>query len=602
MGAAKVTLREQDKSTRVPGFDGVYGGIVIPAVKGPIDAPFLVTSDTQLLDKFTPDAKVEASHNLAFYSALEFLKKSKKLWVVRAHLTALYGGYSFIRDTGSASNAILGAGEADPTAHSFGVDDLFLLHGKNPGVWNNKLKVKVTTKKDSVDIKTGAPNVTIASGVATMTVAQAQNVNVGALVTYDTTKKAYVYSKTSSTVFVLKTLAGAAPANEVSPVLVDSINESLPEYAAQFKIQVYWDTDEVNAVETWNCSRVQGAKDGFGQSIYLEDVLVASEYIGAVDNVALSDLAIPREATSIVTFGAGTDGGTVTDTEMGIAADMLANKTAYPLLVFMDGAWATATYHVKLQTIAEARQDCVAICSIPYADENNSAYISAITTYRNTTLNMNSSYATLNTPHVQIADDYNNRKLYIGPDGFIAGAISETGANFELWYPAAGPRRGKVVALDLKRRYSEGELDSLADLGVNPIRWKAGRGMHIWAHKTQSTRPTALDRLNVRLLLIYIEPPIMEFLEDFLFELNDDATRSLVKAGIDEYMLDIQSRRGVYDFRTVCDDTNNSSVDIDNYKMNVWLFVKPIKGVEFIPFTVVITTTGASFTTVAESL
>lgn len=601
-GAAKVILREQDLSSRVPGFEGVYGGIVIPAIKGDTTQPTLVTSDTQLLDLYTAEAKVEASDHLAFYSALQFLKKSKKLWVVRAHSAALYGGYTFIQDTGSGSNAVLSSGQADPTAYSFNADDLFLLHGKNPGVWNNKIKVKVFTKKDNTDIKTGTPNITIASGVGTMTVAQAQNVNVGALVTYDTNKKAYISAKTSSTVYTLKALDGTAPTDEVTPVTVDSINESLSEINAQFRIDVYWGDDENNAVESWNCSRVQGTKDGFGHSIYIEDVLDASAYIGAVDNVALSDLAIPREQTTIVTMGAGSDGGTVTDTEMGTAADMLNNKIAYPMLLFMDGAWASSTYHTKLINIAEARQDCVAILSIPYADENNASYISSITTYRNTTLNANSSYATLSSPHVQIADDYNNRKLYIGPDGFIAGAVSETGANFELWFPAAGPRRGRVNALDLKRRYTEGELDNLATIGVNPIRWKAGRGIHIWAHKTLSTRPTALDRLNVRLLLIFIEPPIMEFLEDFLFELNDEATRSLIKAGIDEYMLNIQSRRGVYDFKTVCDETNNSAVDIDNYRLNVWLFVKPVKGVEFIPFTVVITTTGASFTAVAESL
>jgi len=154
----------------------------------------------------------------------------------------------------------------------------------------------------------------------------------------------------------------------------------------------------------------------------------------------------------------------------------------------------------------------------------------------------------------------------------------------------------------VNRRFTKGEMDYLYDNGINPIRFYPGKGIVIWGQKTLSARPSALDRMNVRLMLIVIEPAIEAALEDFLFELNDEATRGLVKTMIDNYMEGIKGRRGVYDYYTVCDDSNNSADDIDNYRMNVWLFVKPTKAVEYIPFSVVITSTGMDFSLAQQSL
>lgn len=112
--------------------------------------------------------------------------------------------------------------------------------------------------------------------------------------------------------------------------------------------------------------------------------------------------------------------------------------------------------------------------------------------------------------------------------------------------------------------------------------------------KSLLARPSALDRINVRLLLITIEPAIAEFLEDFLFEFNDAPTRALVTSGINSYMENIRSRRGVYDYNVICDESNNTPEVIDANEMNVWLFVQPNKTAEFIKFKTIITRTGAT--------
>jgi phage tail sheath protein FI len=148
---------------------------------------------------------------------------------------------------------------------------------------------------------------------------------------------------------------------------------------------------------------------------------------------------------------------------------------------------------------------------------------------------------------------------------------------------------------DVLQRFTEGQMDSLYDNGINPIRFAPGRGIVLWGQKTLLSRPSSLDRMNVRFLLMIIEDANEEALRDFLFELNDEQTRSQIRSLIESYMESIQARRGVTDFEVVCDSTNNTPADIDNNRLNVWLYVKPIKSVEFIKFNVIITREGMEF-------
>jgi phage tail sheath protein FI len=104
------------------------------------------------------------------------------------------------------------------------------------------------------------------------------------------------------------------------------------------------------------------------------------------------------------------------------------------------------------------------------------------------------------------------------------------------------------------------------------------------------------------MLLIQIEPAIAYALEDFIFELNNAATRSMVRVIIDSYMKGIMAANGVLDYYIVCDDTNNTPSDIDNHILNVWLFVKPALSIEYIKFTTVITSTGLDFGLAAQAL
>jgi hypothetical protein len=347
------------------------------------------------------------------------------------------------------------------------------------------------------------------------------------------------------------------------------------------------------------CSRYKNKKDGYNNNVYVEDVLKASSYIRVIDNGAVDESIYPSNQDQILMLYGGDDGGQVTDSHMLVALDSLKNRRNIPITLLLDGGWSTPAYQKQgLLSIAAGRGDCFSILSMPVAKEKSSNYMDAIVNYRKNELNAASSWGGLYTPHLLIQDKYNNRQVYVPPDGYVAAAISETAANYELWYPPAGPRRGILKVLDTMRRYTEGEMDDCYDNDINPIDFYPGRGIRIWGQKTLQGRPSTLDRVNARLALIVIEPAIAAYLEDFLFEFNDAATRASVDSGIRSYMQNIKSRRGCYDFEVVCSEENNTPEDIDNLRMNVWVFVSLTKAAEFIRFTTIITRANASYSIV----
>lgn len=352
-------------------------------------------------------------------------------------------------------------------------------------------------------------------------------------------------------------------------------------------------------VESYLLSRIKGHKDGNGKNIYCEEAITASNYIRILDNVTLDEKLLPIDQSDFLKLTNGSIGNSVTDSDMLQALDAFKSRRNIFVTVLMDGGWTTPAYQKQgLIQLCENRKDCIALLNVPISYEQSSDYINQILKYRKEELNANTSYAGLYSSHLLIQDKYNNRQIYVPADGYVAAAISETALNYEIWYPPAGNRRGQLNVLDVTRRFSEGEQDILYDNGINPIDFYPGKGIRIWGQKTLLSRPSATDRMNVRLLLIVIEPAIAEFLEDFNFEFNDEITRIQVKSGINSYMENIKTRRGVYAYNVICDASNNTPAIIDANKMNVDLYVQPVKAAEFIQFRTIITPTGSTFTVV----
>jgi len=374
-----------------------------------------------------------------------------------------------------------------------------------------------------------------------------------------------------------------------------------------FVVNVYDKNDTNRPLESFVCSREINRRDGYGRNLFVDVVLQGSNYINSLSNTTIDETVLPEETVTrdvdgnivernFIKFVGGFDGNAVTPSDMIQAASLFENKNNYPLSIFLDGGYTEPSFQRKLVEICENRDDSMAVLSVPYELEVNPVtYITDIVEYRNVTLNVNSSFGALYTSHVLITDKYNDRQIFIAPDGFAAAAINLSASNYEIWYPPAGFKRGRIFVDDVHVKFTDADLDYLADNGINQIRFAPGKGIAIWGQLTLSIIPSAFDRINTRLLLNTLKPEITAFLEQFLFELNTGAVRQAIKSGITDYLVGIHSRDGVSDFKVVCDGTNNSETDEFNYTLNVDVYIQPIYSIEYINFTTVIKNNSVSF-------
>lgn len=214
---------------------------------------------------------------------------------------------------------------------------------------------------------------------------------------------------------------------------------------------------------------------------------------------------------------------------------------------------------------------------------------------------LDSSYGALYHPWVKIFDQFNGGNIFTPPSGHVAGVFARTDRVAEQWFAPAGFRRGKLIqALGLEVDNSRGDRDLMYGLGnaVNSIISVPQRGIHIWGQRTLQRRASALDRINVRMLLIAIKKALAGpngILNDFIFEQNDEITRNLVTSVLESYMGDIQARRGVTGYKVICDDTNNTPQRIDRNELHVAILLKPTRVSEFIVLNLAVLRTDQSF-------
>jgi phage tail sheath protein FI len=153
------------------------------------------------------------------------------------------------------------------------------------------------------------------------------------------------------------------------------------------------------------------------------------------------------------------------------------------------------------------------------------------------------------------------------------------------------------TALDVEYSPSQGERDLLYGSGnaVNPIVRFPQDGITVWGQRTLQRFPSALDRVNVRMLLIYIKKNLTRLLRNFIFEPNDRILWRQVAATVEPFLGDIQTRRGLRGFRVIVDETNNTPERIDRNELWVSVFLQPTRTVEFVVLNLVVMRTGASF-------
>jgi len=254
-----------------------------------------------------------------------------------------------------------------------------------------------------------------------------------------------------------------------------------------------------------------------------------------------------------------------------------------------------------LITLAETRADCIAIVDIPQGKSVQQAVQwtngqgGGLT---DPTAALNSSYACTYYPWLQIYDGYNDTNIYVPPSGHIAGVMAYTDFNADPWWAPAGLNRGRLAdVLQIEHSATQGERDYMYSNGnaLNPIVNFPLDGVVVWGQRTLQRLPTALDRINVRRLLLVLRKQIATAVRALVFEPNDEITWNRFINLVEPVMRDTAARRGVYDFRVVCDETTNTPLTIDRNEMHGKILLQPTKAAEMILIDFVILNNQAQF-------
>ena len=209
---------------------------------------------------------------------------------------------------------------------------------------------------------------------------------------------------------------------------------------------------------------------------------------------------------------------------------------------------------------------------------------------------LDTSYAAVYYPWVKVLDTAKNKPVLVPPSVIVPGAIAASDAIGAEWFAPAGLNRGILGnVIEAKIRLNQAERDTLYDSKINPIATFPATGVCIWGQKTLQERSTALDRINVRRLLLAVKKFIASSSKYLVFEQNTTATRNRFLNIANPYLESIQQRQGLFAFRVVMDESNNTPTEIDRNQLVGAIYLQPTKTAEFIILDFNILPTGATF-------
>ena len=252
-----------------------------------------------------------------------------------------------------------------------------------------------------------------------------------------------------------------------------------------------------------------------------------------------------------------------------------------------------------LAQVAVDRRDCIAFLSAPldlYKENSDDAKLEALLDAKDNYINL-SSYIVFDSTPVYTYNRYADKYEWIPACGHMAGLCAYTDEVADAWFSPAGLNRGQLRGVTkLAYNPKQADRDELYNNNINSIMTFPGQGTVLWGDKTGQSRATAFDRINVRRLFNVIQKEVKKAARYQLFELNDDFTRATFKNSIEPFLRDVQGRRGITEFKVVCDETNNTADVIDANQFVADIYIKPARSINFITLNFVATRTSLSFT------
>ena len=634
-----VNVSEIDLTTVVPAVASTEGAIAGVFNWGPIEERVLVSSETQLVSRF---GKPTSGNFETFFAAANFLAYGNKLYVSRAADSTAYNA------GGSAAGGTITATQIKnyDAFQVASLDSDATYWGRYAGTLGNSLKVAVcdtsTAFFANIDFSSATISFKATPGSSNVDVTgigagDLDNLNVGDLIEID------------SRLLKIKT-KGSVTSNAATIVLTDSFT-GVANAFANGTINRYWEfygdvsaapgtsafvanaggaSDELHVLvidedglfsgtkgaileRFESLSRATDAKGPEGGSIYYRDVInessqyiyVGSQRAGSYEVAAASVAAFANTIPLSLSLAGGTDStaeGSISVASLSAAWDKFKNAEEVDVSLLIAGK-AVGVNGVQIanyviDNIAEYRKDCVVFISPRSSDVvNNVSAVPNAITFRN---NLRStSYAVLDSGYKYQYDRYNDVNRYIPLCGDVAGLCVRTDETRDPWFSPAGFNRGQIKNI-LKLAYNpdKAQRDLLYKSSINPVVTFPGQGTVLYGDKTLLSKPSAFDRINVRRLFIVLEKAIATSAKYSLFEFNDEFTRAQFRSLVEPYLRDIQGRRGIYDFKVICDTTNNTGEVIDRNEFIGDIYIKPARSINFIQLNFVAVRTGVEFSEV----
>ena len=309
----------------------------------------------------------------------------------------------------------------------------------------------------------------------------------------------------------------------------------------------------------------------------------------------------------------GTDDYSVSHGELEIAYDRFADTESLDINLVLGGPSsgvsdssgvsgdAFDTHGTMITDLCELRKDCVGFLSPARSDvvNVNDPTVAVENVKKAFDTLPSSSYVVYDSGYKYMYDKYNDFYRYVPLNGDTAGLCANTDQVADPWFSPAGYNRGNVRgAIKLSYNPKKSERDQLYRARVNPVTNFPGQGVVLFGDKTALAKPSAFDRINVRRLFLVLEKAIATAAKFQLFEFNDEFTRAQFRNLVEPFLRDVQGRRGIFDFKVVCDSTNNTGEVIDRNEFIGDIYIKPARSINFITLNFIAVRTGVSFSEV----
>jgi phage tail sheath protein FI len=546
-----VNVSEIDLTTIVPQVGTTTGGFVGIFNWGPVDEIKTMSSEIDLVNTFgLPDANTYES----FFTAANFLAYADNLKLVRSVGAAA-------RNAANSVGVLIKNRDAYESSYSSLSSNTtgYLFAAKYPGSLGNSLKVSICA-------------------------------NTGGFSTYPYASN---YNGAPNTSTYVAGVGGSGDEMHITVVDEDGFISG---------------TANTVLERFGYISKASDATNEDGSSNYYVNVLTdQSKYVYAIAHAANSNSGVTGSGTAFT----GGDGGTAgvfgvslvggvdaspATANVQVSYDKFKNADETDISLIITGAHSNVVSKYVVDNIAEVRKDCVVFISPAKTDVVNQSgsEVTNITTTRNA--HNSSSYAFFDSGWKYQFDKYNNVYRWVPLNGDIAGLCVRTDTQRDAWFSPAGFNRGQIKnVVKLAWNPTKTNRDDLYKIGVNSVVTFQGEGTVLYGDKTMLSKPSAFDRINVRRLFIVLEKAISRAAKYSLFEFNDEFTRAQFKALVEPYLRDVQGRRGIFDFKVVCDSTNNTPEVIDRNEFVGDIYIKPARSINFIQLNFVAVRTGVAF-------